>query len=150
MTFPCRLGVIWKRQQQPAAFANSASLRVAASTDEVALASKQLTEYELETIELTDYSEPEQQSDYLEQALEDDYLVESGEDAQNLEPKPQVIHVGDRVEIVSSRQGAEFDWQIGIVKVANTVGCVVEVLGKTLWFCIDELVLVFAVSQAPS
>lgn len=129
-----------KRDRQIADLEAKLAERVAASSvepeDEVAIASRKLNEYvenqaariaSKETTEATDYCQ-----------LEDEVL----EDAQNLETESQVFQEEDCVEIVSSRQGAEFVWQIGVVKVANTVGCVVEVLGKTLWFCLDELVLV--------
>lgn len=79
-------------------------------------------------------------------------LVESVEEdlealpAQNIqtEPEPQVIHVGDRVQIVSDRHGEDLVYDVGFVTVANNVGCVVKVAGKTLWFCIDEIVLASA------
>lgn len=65
-----------------------------------------------------------------------------------VQPEPQVIHVGDKVEIVSARHGDELVWQVGIVKVANSaVGCVVEVLGQIRWFCVDEIVLTKAVTS---
>lgn len=64
------------------------------------------------------------------------------------EAEPQVFHTGDRVEIVSDRHGSDLVWQVGVIKVANAVGCVVEVLGRTVWFCVDELVLVSTTPQA--
>lgn len=133
--------------------------RVAGSSDEVVVASTDvseyledqvpaiapdhITEYSSQTTEATENEKPKQEFDYLQLAQENDYLVQTEEDGENLEPEPQVFQERDRVEIVSSRQGAEFVWQIGVVKVAHPVGCVVEVLGKTLWFCVDELVWVY-------
>lgn len=64
------------------------------------------------------------------------------EDTQQLEIPAQFIQVGDRVEIASDRKRAELDGQTGVIKVTSAVGCVVEVMGKTVWFCTDELVLV--------
>ena len=55
------------------------------------------------------------------------------------DPEPQVFQEGDRVEIVSERQGDDLVWQVGVVDVANTVGCVVKVAGQIRWFCNDEL-----------
>lgn len=55
------------------------------------------------------------------------------------EAEPRVFQEGDRVEIVSSRQGDDLVWQVGVVDVANTVGCVVKVAGQIRWFCNDEL-----------
>lgn len=62
-------------------------------------------------------------------------------------PRPQIIRVGDRVEIVSERQGNDLVWQVGVVDVANTVGCVVKVAGQICWFCNNELVLVEAAAH---
>jgi hypothetical protein len=68
--------------------------------------------------------------------------------SHEVQPDPQVFHVGDKVEIVSARHGDELVWQVGIVKVANSaVGCVVEVLGQIRWFCVDEIVLTKAVTS---
>lgn len=136
---------------------------VATSWDEVAFASCDLNEYLKKQVAVN----PEQTTEYERQTIEvieepeqeDDYLVEPLEDARNeewlptqeleAEPEPQVFYVGASVEIVSIRQGAEFVGQIGIAKVANAVGCVVEVLSKTLWFCVDELVLVSPTMPRP-
>lgn len=117
--------------------------------DEVAIASRELNEYledqvvvsaperitrdEFKNVKGNDCSNPGQGSKHPEPVGEEDTL--------RLKVEPQAIHVGDCVEIVSSRQGAELVGQIGAVKVANTSGCVVEVSGKTKWFCSDELVL---------
>ena len=100
-----------------------------------AIAPEQVTGYELEAIEATEYWEPKQTSSHFLPTEEDDYSLDPQEKTKQVEParEPQVFQVGDQVEIVSSRQGAEFFEQIGVVKVANWVGCVVEVLGKTLW-----------------
>lgn len=130
-------------------------------TDEVAIASIELceyleqqdltltsyvlehkTEHESQTAGSSDYPDPEQKSEYLEQGFENDCLVKKEQDVESLVPEPQVFQSGDRVEIISSRQGDEFVGQIGFVLVVNTVGCVVEVLDRTKWFCLDELVLV--------
>lgn len=112
-----------------------------------AIAPEQVTGYELEAIEAIEYWEPKQTSSRFFPAGEDDCSLEPQEETKQVEParEPQVFQVGDQVEIVSSRQGAEFFEQIGVVKLAKWVGCVVEVLGKTLWFCSDELVLILAV-----
>lgn len=134
--------------------------------DEVAIASRELNEYledqvvasapepttrdELKNIEATDYLKPEQESLHPDPVGEDDRAKEKEENTLRLKVEPQAIHVGDRVEIVSSRQGVELVGQIGAVKVANTFGCVVEVLGKTKWFCTDELVLVSIAPPAPA
>lgn len=133
--------------------------------DEVAIASRELNEYleyeaariapeqmtkdELKMIEATDYSKPRQESSHPKPVGEDDRAKEKEENVQSLKVEPQAIPVGASVKIVSSRQGVEFDGQTGIVLVANTVGYVVEVLGKTKWFRSDELVLVSATPQAP-
>lgn len=125
--------------------------------DEVAIASRELNEYledqvvastpkritrdKFKNVEGNDCSKPGQESKHLEPVGEGDRLIEEEENTQSLKIEPQAIHVGDCVEIVSSRQGAELVGQIGAVKVANTSGCVVEVSGKTKWFCSDELVL---------
>ena len=100
------------------------------------------TEHESQTPGATDYSEPEQRSEYLEQAFDEDCLVEKEQDRESLGLELQVLQSGCSVEIVSNRQGDQFVGQIGFVLVANTAGCVVEVLDKTKWFCADELVLV--------
>lgn len=62
------------------------------------------------------------------------------ENTQELEAPTQEFQAGDRVEVASERKGAEFDRQIGTVKAVSNVGCVVESLGKTVWFCTGELV----------
>ena len=62
-------------------------------------------------------------------------------------PRPQVIRVGDRVKIVSERQGEDLVWRVGVADVANAVGCVVKVAGRVHWFCNDELVLVETTAQ---
>lgn len=64
------------------------------------------------------------------------------------EAEPQVFQEGSSVEIVSSRHGEDLVWQAGIVTFANDVGCVVNVANKTVWFCVDELILVPATPQA--
>ena len=88
------------------------------------------------------------ESEYSEPFEEQDDLVEPEEDAFELEPEPQVFQEGSSVEIVSDRHGDDLIWQVGVIKVANAVGCVVEVSGKTVWFCVDELVLVSTTPQA--
>ena len=136
-------------------------------TDEVAIASTELyeylenqvltiisnvehtTEHESQTPGATDYPDPEQKSEYLEQSFKDDCLVEKEQDRESLGLKLQVKQSGNRVEIVSSRQGEELVGLIGDVLVTNTSGCVVEVGGKTKWFCSDEILFVpQATSQA--
>ena len=57
------------------------------------------------------------------------------------EAEPQVFIEGSSVEIVSDRHGEDLVWQVGVIKVVSALGCVVEVLGRTVWFCVDELTL---------
>lgn len=113
------------------------------------IAPEQMTQDDLKTIEATDYSKPEPEHKHPDPVKKGDYLVEKEENTQSLKVQPQVFYEGDSVQIISSRQGAVFVSQIGVIKVANTVGCVVEVLGKTKWFCTDELVFVSATPQPP-
>lgn len=120
----------------------------------VASAPERMTRDEPKNVEGNDYSKPGQESKHPSPVVEGDAAkgglplraraLEKEENTQRLKVEPQAIHVGDCVEIASSRQGAELVGQIGAVKVANTFGCVVEVSGKTKWFCSDELVLISA------
>lgn len=52
----------------------------------------------------------------------------------------EVFQVGDKVEIVSDRHGAELVGQVGKVTIANAVGCVVVIADQPRWFCTDEIV----------
>ena len=74
-------------------------------------------------------------------------MVEKEHDVESLGLELQVKQSGNRVEIVSNRQGEELVGLTGDVLVANTSGCVVEVGGKTKWFCADELVWVSGASD---
>ena len=144
------------------------SVEAGITTDEVTIASTELyeyleeqvlaltscvehtTEYESQAAEATGYSETKQKAEYLEQGLKDDCLVGKEQDRESLGLELQVFQSGDHVEIASSRQGDDLVGQRGLVLVANTNGCFVEVLGKTKWFCADEIVLVLqATSQVP-
>lgn len=78
----------------------------------------------------------------IEECLTTEFNLE-----QNSQPDPQIFQVGDRVEINSDRHGVEFDWQIGIVAAATTVGASVNVNGTLRFFCADELVLVEAAAE---
>lgn len=122
-----------------------------------AIAKEYTAEHLSQTAEATDYSEAEQESSNLATphsggaaAQQKDYLVEPKDGGHALEVEPQLIHVGASVKIVSERQGTEFVGLQGLVLVANTSGCVVEVLDKTKWFCNDEIVLLSAVPQVSS
>lgn len=128
--------------------------------DEVELASTELSEYIEEQVKaITSYTlehttehesqtagakgcpQPEQESSNLEAGSSDDCLGKKGQDVQSLGLELQVFQSGEHVQIISSRQGDEFIGQTGYVLVANTSGCVVEVLDKAKWFCSDEIVL---------
>ena len=141
------------------------SVEAESTDDEVAIASTELCEYleeqvlvitsyvehttelESQTAGSSDYPDPQQKSEYLDQGKEHDCLVKKEQDRERVGPESQVFQSGCSVQIISSRQGDEFVGLLGFVLVANTAGCVVEVLDKTKWFCSDEIALVLQATQ---